>query len=149
MNRFNFGKTDKSSSDSHSFGDTWQSQSGKRGNRDRKNHFGKTSAKDGPRNQYREGDRGFSKFGRPQHKKRGPKAIKLNKALQYALKDNPIDMEDTINNTPELDAVVIGTPIDLTKLITINKPTIVVRYELKEREGSILLKDVLGEFLSD
>ena len=96
MNRFNFGKTDKSSSDSHSFGDTWQSQSGKRGNRDRKNHFGKKSAKDGPRNQYREGDRGFSKFGRPQHKKRGPKAIKLNKALQYALKDNPIDMEDTI-----------------------------------------------------
>ncbi|MBT4824469.1 GTPase [Candidatus Woesearchaeota archaeon] len=59
------------------------------------------------------------------------------------------DMEETINNTPDVDAVVIGTPIDLTKLITINKPTVVVRYELKEREGSIMLKDVLDGFLAN
>ena len=41
------------------------------------------------------------------------------------------DMETTINNT-ECDAVVIGTPIDLTRVIKINKPTTRVYYNLQE-----------------
>lgn len=41
------------------------------------------------------------------------------------------DMETTINNT-ECDAVVIGTPIDLNRIIEINKPNTRVYYNLQE-----------------
>ena len=41
------------------------------------------------------------------------------------------DLEQTINNTP-CDAVVIGTPIDLTRFVRIDKPSIRVRYDLAE-----------------
>lgn len=41
------------------------------------------------------------------------------------------DLEETINNT-ECDSVVIGTPIDLTRIININKPYTRVHYELDE-----------------
>ncbi|MBW2149793.1 MAG: GTPase [Deltaproteobacteria bacterium] len=41
------------------------------------------------------------------------------------------DMETTINNT-ECDAVVIGTPIDLSRVIKINKPNTRVYYNLQE-----------------
>jgi predicted GTPase len=39
------------------------------------------------------------------------------------------DLEETINAAP-CDVVAIGTPIDLAKLITINKPTVRVSYNL-------------------
>jgi predicted GTPase len=39
------------------------------------------------------------------------------------------DLEKTINATP-CDLVLIGTPIDLTQLIKVNKPTIRITYEL-------------------
>ena len=51
------------------------------------------------------------------------------------------DLEKTINSI-ECDAVVIGTPIDLRKLMTINKPSVRVRYELQEI-GKPTLEDVL------
>ena len=55
------------------------------------------------------------------------------------------DLEATINNTP-CDVVVSGTPIDLTKLVDVNKPVVRVRYELETR-GKPGLKDVLaGKF---
>jgi predicted GTPase len=41
------------------------------------------------------------------------------------------DMETTINNT-ECDAVVIATPIDLNRIIKINKPNTRVYYNLQE-----------------
>ena len=41
------------------------------------------------------------------------------------------DLEETINNT-DCDAVIIGTPMDLTRVISINKPTTRVHYELDE-----------------
>jgi predicted GTPase len=41
------------------------------------------------------------------------------------------DLETTINNT-ECDAVVIGTPIDLGRILKINKPSVRVMYELQE-----------------
>jgi len=41
------------------------------------------------------------------------------------------DLEKTINGT-DCDAVVIGTPIDLTRFVRIDKPTARVRYDLAE-----------------
>jgi len=41
------------------------------------------------------------------------------------------DLEETINKVP-CDAVIIGTPIDLTKLVKIKKPVVRVEYNLKE-----------------
>ncbi|MBN1593432.1 MAG: GTPase, partial [Candidatus Coatesbacteria bacterium] len=55
------------------------------------------------------------------------------------------DLEQTINNTP-CDTVLIGTPIDLGKLIKIDKPSVRVGYDLQEI-GSPTLDDVLTEFL--
>jgi len=55
------------------------------------------------------------------------------------------DLETTINRTP-CDTVIIGTPIDLNRLITIKKPTVRVGYELQEI-GRPDLEDVLQPFL--
>jgi len=55
------------------------------------------------------------------------------------------DLETTINAVP-CDTVIIGTPIDLTRLIKITKPTVRVRYELQE-VGKPDLSDVLAPFL--
>jgi predicted GTPase len=55
------------------------------------------------------------------------------------------DLETTINATP-CDAVIIGTPIDLTRLIRIRKPAVRVRYDLQEI-GKPDLMDVLKPFL--
>lgn len=41
------------------------------------------------------------------------------------------DLEKTINNT-ECDSVVIGTPIDLGRILKINKPSTRVKYDLQE-----------------
>jgi predicted GTPase len=41
------------------------------------------------------------------------------------------DLEDTINNS-DVDLVVSGTPIDLNRVIKVNKPLQRVRYELQE-----------------
>ena len=53
------------------------------------------------------------------------------------------DLEKTINAT-KCDTVVIGTPIDLTKIININKPTVRVRYDLQEI-GYPSIADVLND----
>ena len=55
------------------------------------------------------------------------------------------DMETTINQT-ECDAVVIGTPIDLNRVIKINKPNTRVYYDLQEI-GEPDLEGVLNEFV--
>ncbi|MBI9037015.1 MAG: hypothetical protein JEY97_02675 [Bacteroidales bacterium] len=55
------------------------------------------------------------------------------------------DLETTINNT-ECDAVVIGTPIDLNRIIKIDKPNTRVYYDLQEI-GKPNLDEVLCEFL--
>jgi len=55
------------------------------------------------------------------------------------------DLETTINNTP-CDTVIIGTPIDLTRVIKINKPTVRVFYDLQEI-GSPNLNEVLADFI--
>lgn len=55
------------------------------------------------------------------------------------------DLEATINNT-ECDAVVIGTPIDLSRIVKINKPSIRVYYNLQEI-GRPDLTEVLEDFI--
>ncbi len=55
------------------------------------------------------------------------------------------DLETTINNT-DCDAVVIGTPIDLNRLINIKKPNTRVFYDLQEI-GFPNLEQVLDEFI--
>ncbi len=51
------------------------------------------------------------------------------------------DLEDTIDSIPA-DSVIIATPIDLTRLVRINKPSVRVRYELQEI-GHPTLEDVI------
>ena len=53
------------------------------------------------------------------------------------------ELEETINRAP-CEVVVVGTPIDLRKLIKINRPAVYVRYELQE-VGSPNLKEILEE----
>ncbi len=53
------------------------------------------------------------------------------------------DLEETINTT-ECDIVVSATPIDITRLIKVNKDIIRVKYELQEI-GKPTLEDILKE----
>jgi len=53
------------------------------------------------------------------------------------------DLETTINKT-KCDSVVIGTPIDLTRYIKINKPHTRVKYDLQEI-GAVTVETVLKE----
>lgn len=55
------------------------------------------------------------------------------------------ELETTINAV-DCDAVVVGTPIDLTRIIKVNKPAYRVKYELQEI-GNPTLEDVLKKFL--
>ncbi|TVR40881.1 MAG: GTPase [Bacteroidia bacterium] len=57
------------------------------------------------------------------------------------------DLEATIRNT-DCDTVVIGTPIDLSRVIKIDKPTAKVGYELQEI-GHPILCDLVCDFLKD
>jgi len=65
-------------------------------------------------------------------------------AMGYG-KQQITDLEKTIDATP-CDVVIIGTPIDLNRIIKINKPTVRVTYELQEI-GSPNLRQVLDEFV--
>ena len=56
------------------------------------------------------------------------------------------DLEATINNT-DCDAVIIGTPIDLSRVIKINKPTARINYDLNEVDGPSL-DTVLTDFIN-
>ncbi len=55
------------------------------------------------------------------------------------------DLETTINQT-DCDSVIIGTPIDLNRIININKPNTRVYYDLQEI-GYPNLEQVLDEFM--
>lgn len=53
------------------------------------------------------------------------------------------ELEETINRA-EADTVVIGTPIDLRRIVKINKPAVRVRYELQEI-GEPTLEEIIKE----
>ena len=57
------------------------------------------------------------------------------------------DLETTINRV-DCDAVIIGTPIDLRRVIKINKPSVRVIYELEEATKPDL-KDVISNFFKN
>ena len=59
-----------------------------------------------------------------------PDIDKLLPAMGYSSKQIT-DLEETINQT-ECDTVITGTPIDLGKIIKINKPIVKAEYELEE-----------------
>ncbi|MCK4289215.1 MAG: hypothetical protein KAW86_08425 [Bacteroidales bacterium] len=65
-------------------------------------------------------------------------------AMGYG-KEQLKDLETTINNT-DCDSVLIGTPIDLGRIIKINKPYTRVYYDLQEI-GYPGLEDVLCDFI--
>ena len=65
-------------------------------------------------------------------------------ALGYSDKQ-VAELKETIERIP-CDVIVIGTPIDLRRVITINKPTVRVKYELKVL-GPISLEQILTDFL--
>jgi len=67
---------------------------------------------------------------------------KLLPAMGYS--DQQVkDLEETINAV-DCDVVVIGTPIDLRRLVNINKPSVRVRYDL-EVTSKPSLEDVIKE----
>jgi len=55
------------------------------------------------------------------------------------------ELKETIDRTP-CDVVVIGTPIDLRRIITLSKPVVRVKYELKVL-GPVSLESVLDDFV--
>ncbi|GAA0308927.1 putative GTPase [Gracilibacillus halotolerans] len=57
------------------------------------------------------------------------------------------DLEETINAT-DCDAVIIGTPMDLSRVISINKPCTRVHYDLEEI-STPNLKDILANFIQE
>ncbi len=63
-------------------------------------------------------------------------------ALGYS-KQQMKDLQDTINNA-EVDVVVLGTPVDLRRLFSINKPCVTTRCEVQEI-GQPTLEFVLKE----
>ncbi|MCK4224903.1 MAG: GTPase [candidate division Zixibacteria bacterium] len=73
-----------------------------------------------------------------------PEIGALLPALGYGEKQMK-DLQKTINAIP-CDSVIIGTPIDLTRLLKINKPSVRVRYELDEI-GKPDLEEVIEKFL--
>jgi predicted GTPase len=55
------------------------------------------------------------------------------------------ELKETIDATP-CDVVLIGTPIDLRKVMKVDKPTVRVKYELQVL-GPVCLEELLDDFL--
>ena len=68
---------------------------------------------------------------------------KVLPAMGYS-KEQIEELESTINNVP-CDSVIVGTPIDIGKLMELNKPLIRVKYSLEE-VGKPDLIDILSSF---
>lgn len=75
-----------------------------------------------------------------------PEIGKLLPAMGYS-KQQLADLEATINNV-DCDSVIIGTPIDLSRIIKIDKPYTRVHYELDELDGPNL-EEVIEEFVKE
>ena len=67
-------------------------------------------------------------------------------AMGYG-KEQIKELEETIRRT-ECDIVVTGTPIDIRRLIDVDKPVLRVRYELQEI-GKPDLRDIIEKFLKE
>jgi predicted GTPase len=70
-----------------------------------------------------------------------PNAVGILPAMGYG--DAQIaELEETIRRTP-CDVVVIGTPIDLTRVLKLDKPAVRVRYELREQVAGKLEAEIV------
>jgi predicted GTPase len=76
--------------------------------------------------------------------KKYPEIGPLLPAMGYS-KEQVRDLEETIRRTP-CDVVIIGTPIDLRRLIQIEQPSVRVTYELQQTGGPDL-ETILNEQL--
>ncbi len=76
--------------------------------------------------------------------KKYPHLGALLPALGYGEKQ-VAELKETIDRIP-CDVVVLGTPIDLRRVITIKQPTVRAKYELKVL-GPVSLEQILQEFL--
>jgi len=56
------------------------------------------------------------------------------------------DLQETINSI-DADSIVLGTPVDLGRIISLKRPVVRVRYEIREVAGP-KLSEVLTEFLT-
>ncbi len=65
-------------------------------------------------------------------------------AMGYS-QDQIKDLEETINSVP-CDAVLVATPIDLSRVITIKRPVVRVRYEIAEMETPGV-KETISDFI--
>ena len=63
-------------------------------------------------------------------------------ALGYG-KEQVHELQETINATP-CDVVLLGTPIDLRRVLKLNKPAVRANYELQEI-GTPTLEDMLRQ----
>lgn len=57
-----------------------------------------------------------------------------------------MELQETINRA-DCDSIVVATPIDLRRIIEVNKPSTAVRYELADM-GRPMLREKVDEFLS-
>jgi predicted GTPase len=69
-----------------------------------------------------------------------PNAASILPAMGYGA-EQIRELEETINRTP-CDVVVVGTPIDLTRVLHIDKLLVRVRYELREMVPGRLAAEV-------
>src|SRR5579885_2551609 len=65
-------------------------------------------------------------------------------AMGYS-KEQMKDLEETINSI-DADSVLLGTPVNLSRILSINKPTVRVRYEIREVAGPTL-QEIITKFL--
>lgn len=72
-----------------------------------------------------------------------PQLEKVVPAMGYS-NEQLKDLEDTINKC-DCELVIGGTPIDLNKIITVNKPIVRVRYDLVEK-GNLNMEAVIDDF---
>ncbi|MBI5703871.1 MAG: cyclic 2,3-diphosphoglycerate synthase [Chloroflexota bacterium] len=73
-----------------------------------------------------------------------PKTGPILPAMGYGEKQMK-DLEETINRS-DVDLVIVGTPIDLKRIIKINKPSQRVRYELQEIGQPTLAELLMKKF---
>jgi predicted GTPase len=77
---------------------------------------------------------------------RYPNVREVLPAMGYS-REQVSDLEETINRA-DCDLVLCATPIDLPKLVDIQKPTLRVRYEYKDRPDGPRLEDCLRKRLA-
>ncbi len=69
-----------------------------------------------------------------------PNAAGILPAMGYGAQQIQ-ELEETIRRTPA-DVVIVGTPIDLRRVLTIDKSAVRVRYELRELDGGAIEDEV-------